>query len=80
LSLLPQGALNDVDMIWINNGKPASGNSSTIGRILETGEVSRQDYQTLMTSLLSDRNLTEGDRRRINQIFDALHSGKIRLV
>ncbi|MBD1909709.1 MULTISPECIES: hypothetical protein [unclassified Leptolyngbya] len=67
-------------MISSNTERPNSNNSLEINHILETGQISRKDHQSLMTALLSDSRLNDGDRRRINQVFDALRTGKIRLV
>lgn len=67
-------------MISLNIGKPDTDLSLEINHILETGKISRKDHQRLMTRLLSDRQLSESDRRQINQIFDALRIGKIRLI
>lgn len=67
-------------MISLNIGKPDADKSLEINHILETGKISRKEHQKLMNRLLSDRQLSESDRRQINQIFDALKVGKIRLT
>jgi len=70
----------ELRMIWLNTRKSDSNNLFATHHILETGQMSRQEHQRLMTVLLSDRSLGEGDRRQINQIFDALQRGKVRLI
>ena len=49
-------------------------------RIFASGQMSRQDHILLTSTILSDSELSEEDRRQINQIFDYIQTGRLRLV
>jgi hypothetical protein len=51
-----------------------------IDHVLQSGQISRQDHLSLMSLMLSARNLSATERQQINQIFDALKVGKLHLV
>lgn len=51
-----------------------------IDRVLQAGQISRQDHLSLMSLMLSARNLSATERQQINQIFDGLKVGKLHLV
>jgi hypothetical protein len=41
--------------------------------------LNRRDHLTLATALLSNPALTARDRQHINQVFDGLRTGRVRL-
>lgn len=57
-----------------NNRKP------DIDAILSTNQISRKQYLELMSVLLSGRDLSEEDYRKINQVFDRVYMGRISLT
>ncbi|MDB9311985.1 hypothetical protein PN462_02645 [Spirulina sp. CS-785/01] len=54
--------------------------NAQIDRILQSKQVSRQEYFQLVTLFLSDFAVTPEDRQNINRIFDELQVGKIRFT
>jgi hypothetical protein len=59
---------------------PASDVQSLIGYAMQEGVLRRRDHLTLATAMLSDATLTARDRQHINQVFDGLRSGRVRLT
>lgn len=51
-----------------------------VTRIQETGNLSRADYFWLVKVFLSDASLTKAQKDRINQVFDSIKTGKIKLI
>jgi hypothetical protein len=49
-------------------------------RISNSGQLTRQEYLQLVTLLLSNQKLSETDRRKINQVFDQVQAGELRLI
>ncbi|MFZ4675820.1 MAG: hypothetical protein ACOYM4_09035 [Nodosilinea sp.] len=47
--------------------------------VLQQGALNRRDHLTLATALLSNPALTARDRQHINQVFDGLRTGRVRL-
>lgn len=50
-----------------------------VDRILNTGQLSRQEHLQLVTIFLSDYKVTEEERSQINRIFDDLQTGRFKL-
>lgn len=48
--------------------------------IIAAGTLSRQEHLLLTSALLSDRHLTDEDRRQINRIFDNIQIKRIAIV
>jgi hypothetical protein len=46
---------------------------------IQHGVLSRRDHLYLTTVMLSDQTLSASDRNRINQIFDLIRMGRVRL-
>lgn len=63
---LPQNAASDIQ--------------SLISYVMAEGVLRRRDHLTLATAMLSNATLTARDRQHINQVFDGLRTGRVRLV
>lgn len=50
-----------------------------VEQILEKGKISRQEHVQLTSALLSNDQITDGDRRQINRVFDYLQIGRLKL-
>lgn len=59
---------------------PASDIQSLVSVAIEQGTLSRRDHLSLSTAMLSNPLLTTRDRQYINQIFDSIRSGRVRLA
>jgi hypothetical protein len=51
-----------------------------LDRILESRQLNRHEHLHLASLLLANHHLTAEERRQINQIFDQIQSGRIKLV
>ncbi|MBD2040124.1 hypothetical protein [Microcoleus sp. FACHB-672] len=51
-----------------------------VERIMAFRQISRIDQRLLMSSLLSKDSLSEQDQSSINQVFDALQRGLLKVV
>ncbi len=49
-------------------------------RILEVGQISRDEYVVLVSVLLSGHHLTAEDRHQINRVFDSIQFGRVEIV
>ncbi|AFY82975.1 hypothetical protein [Oscillatoria acuminata] len=49
-------------------------------RIFKLRQITRLDQQLLMSGLLSPEAIKEADWYKINQVFDLIHQGLIRVV
>lgn len=49
-------------------------------KILATGELSRQDYMHLTSTILADYKLSNEDRCNISRILDYVQIGRLKLV
>lgn len=47
---------------------------------MHQGVLSRRDHLTLSTAMLSNPGLTARDRQHINQVFDSIRAGRVRLT
>ncbi len=53
---------------------------SILERIFAIRQINRRDQHTLMAALLSKDSLSEKDQRQINQVYEAIQKGLIRIV
>lgn len=53
---------------------------SILERIFAVRQINRKDQHTLMAALLSKDSLSEKDQRQINQVYEAIQKGLIRIV
>jgi hypothetical protein len=51
-----------------------------VSAAMHQGVLSRRDHLTLSTAMLSNPTLTARDRLHINQIFDSIRTGRVRLA
>ena len=49
-------------------------------RILGARRMSRKDQALFMNALLSKKSLSDKEQRQVNQVYEALRSGRIRVV
>ncbi|HZG41034.1 MAG TPA: hypothetical protein VEZ50_20345 [Nodosilinea sp.] len=59
---------------------PAPNIQTLVSDVIEQGRLSRRDHLILSTALLSNPTLTSRDRRHINQVFDSIRAGRVRLA
>ncbi len=59
---------------------PNSAIHQLVDRILAVGEMSRQEHLKLTSILLAEQKLTNGDRNKINRIFDYIQTGRLKLI
>lgn len=52
---------------------------SIVDRILNSGQLSRQEHLQLVTFFLSDYKVTEEERSYINRILDEIQTGRLKL-
>jgi hypothetical protein len=51
-----------------------------VERILSSGQLSRQEYVHLITTMLCDYHITDEERPQLNRVFDNIQSGQIKFV
>ncbi|BAU15125.1 hypothetical protein LEP3755_56820 [Leptolyngbya sp. NIES-3755] len=51
-----------------------------LARILESRQLNRYEHLHLASLLLANHRLTPEERRQINQIFDQIQAGRIKLI
>ncbi|MGB3404171.1 MAG: hypothetical protein WBA77_15920 [Microcoleaceae cyanobacterium] len=67
-------------MPWITQSASNLATPLLIERILTSGQLNRWEYLTLMSAILSNRDLTIDDRHQINRIFDYVQTGRLKLI
>lgn len=67
-------------MVWTVTGKSVLSIKTITERIIESGQLSRQEHLQLTSVVLSDAKLSNEDRRQINLIFDYLQTGRLKLA
>ncbi|HEY9302543.1 MAG TPA: hypothetical protein VIQ31_40500 [Phormidium sp.] len=76
--------LNKVKINCINmrqlEAKPKVSVDSILERIFAIRQINRSDQHILMAALLSKDSLNEKDQRQINQVYEAIQKGLIRVV
>ncbi len=51
-----------------------------VERITACGKISRADQQQFMSALLSQKSISQTEQELINQVFERLRSGRLRVV
>ncbi|MGG6240805.1 hypothetical protein ACQ4N7_19460 [Nodosilinea sp. AN01ver1] len=59
---------------------PASNIQTLVSTVMQQGVLSRRDHLILSTAMLSNPMLTSSDRQHINQVFDSIRAGRVRLT
>ena len=54
--------------------------NEVVEQILESEQIRRLEHLQLTSAILSDKNITEDERRQINRIFDYIQTGRIKIV
>lgn len=48
--------------------------------IIASGQLSRKDHMLLTSTVMIDGEISDGERRQINRIFDYIQTGRLKLV
>ncbi|MGG6293965.1 hypothetical protein ACQ4M4_06040 [Leptolyngbya sp. AN02str] len=51
-----------------------------VKRILASRQITRADQERFMSALLSKNSLSDSERVQVDQLFDALRNGRVRVV
>lgn len=62
------------------SGKSNQNVTQIAEKLISAGKISKQDYHQLSKVILADNQIDEEERRQVNRIFDAIQSGKVRIV
>jgi len=62
------------------NSKSEIGVKQIVDRILLSGKMSRQDHSLLTSTILANDDITDGERRQINRVFDHIQTGQLKLL
>ena len=54
--------------------------SQLVREIGKSGQITRQEHLQLTSLLLSNYKLSEEERRKINQAFEQVQTGQLRLI
>jgi methyl coenzyme M reductase alpha subunit len=67
-------------MVRISTTKTISTINDIVERIIDSGQISRQEHLQLASAILSDYKITDEERRQINRIFDYIQIGRLKLL
>jgi hypothetical protein len=67
-------------MVRAPQARPGSFTARIVDRISQSNQLNRQEHLYLASALLGSQRLSQEERRSINQIFDRIQSGRIRIV
>ncbi len=62
------------------NNQSESTIKTIVDRIISSGELSKKDHILLTSTVLADGEVSDGERRQINRIFDYIQTGRLKLV
>ena len=62
------------------NNQSESTIKTIVDRIISSGELSKKDHMLLTSTVLADGEVSDGERRQINRIFDYIQTGRLKLV
>jgi hypothetical protein len=51
-----------------------------VDKIIFSGKLSRRDHKLLTIFVYDDNDITEGDRRQVNRVFDRIQTGQLKLI
>lgn len=60
--------------------QPKASVESILQRIFAIRQINRTDQHTLMAALLSKDSLSEKDQFQINQVYEAIQKGLIKII
>jgi hypothetical protein len=67
-------------MVLTAENEPELSIGQIVRRILTSKQMKRQEHLYLTSMILSNRTLTEEERRQINRVLDHLMVGRLKLV
>jgi len=69
-------------MVGESPGNSPSPNSivALVDQLIRARRITMGEYQSLSTLVLADGTVDETERRQINRLFDAIQSGKVKIV
>ena len=67
-------------MVWSINHQANRQISELVEQSVSSGQITRQEHLQLASLLLSNYKLSEEERRKINQAFDQVQTGQLKLV
>ncbi|NES68118.1 MAG: hypothetical protein F6K24_24210 [Okeania sp. SIO2D1] len=67
-------------MLWSEQNQPNVTINQMVNRVITSGKLSRREHLQLTSAILSGKNITDEEQHQINQIFDFLKIGKIKLI
>ena len=67
-------------MLWTEQNQPKVTINQMVNRIMTSGKLNRREHLQLTSAILCDRQITDEERHQINQIFDLIQIGKIKLI
>lgn len=67
-------------MAWTRDRQSTPNIQQMVDQIQGKGQLNRQEYLQLTTTILSDYNVTDEERRQINRIFDDVQTGRVKLL
>lgn len=54
--------------------------SQTVEKIVELGQITRQEHLQLTSAILCGYNITDEQRHQINRVFDSLQMGAVKIA
>ncbi|BAZ38182.1 hypothetical protein NIES4101_41180 [Calothrix sp. NIES-4101] len=72
--------LRKLSTIKRSNSEPEIAVKALVDKIIFSGKMSRRDHKLLTIIVSDDDDVTEGDRRQINRLFDCLQTGELKLL
>jgi uncharacterized tellurite resistance protein B-like protein len=51
-----------------------------VDQFIASRNITQQQYQTLYQMVMADGNIDEHERQQINRLFDAIQTGRIKVV
>lgn len=67
-------------MLWTQQNQPKVTINQMVNRILTSGKLNRREHLQLTSAILCGQKITDEERYQVNQIFDFIQIGKIKLV
>lgn len=67
-------------MVWSTRSSTRFNLQVVLERIGHLGQLTRQDHLLLTSAILTDQHLSETERRDINRIFDAVQTGRLKVI
>ncbi len=72
--------LHKLSMTKTTTMEPEIALKTLVDKIIFSRKLSRRDHKLITIFLSDDDDISEGDRRQINRIFDYIQSGQLKLI